>query len=386
MNYFYLDGIERKGPYSCDEIKSRKLDQNTLILKEGFGNWAPLSTFEELLSKQETVETLKGTIVKPTSNTKAGSDLHIYDEKAIIKVPSYILLFSLYLLCILFACIFTYIQRKDDLSKLNNQIDELMKGKTAITDYYYESVNGLLYDVYLSNLFNLKGTGEEDIVKTDNATLAYKPFKNPDDPNKYRYEKDLKHWDLFKGLVQYYEAENSSFSVVRLERSSNTFTYTYSWSGDMAYKVPEYTHYKGISNEFFTSPGYDIPTYRPTVRKCYEEAAKFLTVEEKDNSYIAGSYSTIDRFEYLESDFYEINPWGYRYYKWSDTIFVDYGPEAERGYVIDQEKITRLTSRNDASVFTSQWIVWYKSYSNKFMIEPKKWTFLKTVPYILLSE
>ncbi|MDA9761252.1 DUF4339 domain-containing protein [Flavobacteriaceae bacterium] len=48
MKYYYLKGIEKHGPYSIDEIKSRGLDSKTMILTEGQENWQPLSAYPEL--------------------------------------------------------------------------------------------------------------------------------------------------------------------------------------------------------------------------------------------------------------------------------------------------------------------------------------------------
>ncbi|MGO4819740.1 hypothetical protein [Flavobacterium sp. W22_SRS_FP1] len=78
---------------------------------------------------------------------------------------------------------------------------------------------------------------------------------------------------------------------------------------------------------------------------------------------------------HYKSDYYEVNQIGDKYVKWGDTIHV-IRPNGDKNYVIDDDKITSSTSRNDGSVFTSDWIVWYKSYSNRYSLEPKKWAFL----------
>ena len=41
------------------------------------------------------------------------------------------------------------------------------------------------------------------------------------------------------------------------------------------------------------------------------------------------------------------------------------------------QKITKQTSKTDAHVFTSQWIVWYKDYTNRYLIEEKKYALIK---------
>ena len=48
FKYYYLDGLEKKGPYNSEEIKSRKLSLETLIFTEGSDNWLPLANFPDL--------------------------------------------------------------------------------------------------------------------------------------------------------------------------------------------------------------------------------------------------------------------------------------------------------------------------------------------------
>ena len=53
MKYYYLDGIEKKGPYSLAELRSRNLSSDTMVYREGRQNWARLSDFEDINSKIE---------------------------------------------------------------------------------------------------------------------------------------------------------------------------------------------------------------------------------------------------------------------------------------------------------------------------------------------
>jgi hypothetical protein len=48
MKYYYLDGIEKKGPYTLEEIISRNLSSDTMIYREDKTNWLALSDFDEL--------------------------------------------------------------------------------------------------------------------------------------------------------------------------------------------------------------------------------------------------------------------------------------------------------------------------------------------------
>jgi hypothetical protein len=53
MKYYYLDGIEKKGPYSLAELRSRNLSSDTMVYREGRQNWSRLSDFEDINSKIE---------------------------------------------------------------------------------------------------------------------------------------------------------------------------------------------------------------------------------------------------------------------------------------------------------------------------------------------
>lgn len=50
MLYYYLDGLEKKGPFTKDEIVEFKLSNNTLILRDDKSNWIPKSDFNELMN------------------------------------------------------------------------------------------------------------------------------------------------------------------------------------------------------------------------------------------------------------------------------------------------------------------------------------------------
>ena len=374
MNYYYMDGLDKKGPYTKEEIKLRKLSPETLMIKDGMTQWSKLETFDEL--KENIKEVKHNTQIKHSNTIEA-------DEKVTkIKISSNVFLYIGIFLSILISVTAVFFQKNRDLNSFNQKINEMMSGKTAISDYSFDGTQGKLLKVYRSGLFDgIFTSGDKDnIVKTQNHDLAFKPNDNIKEGDNFYYwnEQQRKYWDLFKDLKEYYESEKfTGFSAQKLERDGDVFTAKYMWSGDMAYKVNASKHYEGYSSEFYSSPGYDIPTYRPPVGKCYEEAAKFLTVEDKDKSYLEGSYKKIDRFEYMESDFYEIIQRYPKYYSSLDTIFVDNGPDNSRGHIIDDQKITKQTSRTDGSVFTSQWIVWYKNYTNKFAIEEKKYALLK---------
>lgn len=381
MLYYFLDGLDKKGPYTSEELKNRNLKPETLVFSEGMDSWKPIKEIEALNTilfekpidtehkTDETNDTIETT--PEVSTPEVTKELDVKKEPSKIKIPSILFLFLFYGISIGIAYFIASSQKQNDLNEINKKIDGILKDKSAITDYNFDGSNGQLYDVYLSSIF--EGIGDDkNVVKTKKRTLAYKPTSNNSESNSYYYESQLKQWNAFKDLVQYYECEQfSGFDVLRLEKNLNTFSIIKSWSGDMAYKVPESRHYAGYSSEYYSSPGYDIPTHRPSVSNCYEEAAKFLTSEKEDKSYEAGSYSKISSFPDIETKFYEISQRYPKYTRLLNKIHVDMGNKSE-GDVINNSKITDATSATDANVYNSQWIVWYKSMTNTYSIEEKK--------------
>lgn len=358
MSYYFMDGIDKKGPYTKEEIIKRNLPKDTLIIKEGMISWTKIgdhSDFNdniEILSKEEkSIKTDKPEI-----------------HKAKIKIPAFLFLLIGVIISVIVSYFFTDFQRKKDLEEFNKKIDATMSGKNNISDYSFGSTYGKLYKVYVSDEF--PGTKS---ARTEKRVLAYNFGTKTEDS-----EQEMKTWDLFSSLYEYYESEPyTGFTVYKLSRINDRFKLTYSWSGDMAYKIPEKRFIQGYSSEYFSSPGYEVSNYRPSISKCYEDAAKFLTVEDADNSYLAGSYNTINGFPSLNSDFHEIQQSFPKYYYFADTIFVNHSMGEKRGYVIDYNKITPQTSRTDSRVFDNKSVVWYKSYTNSYYVVEKEKVFMK---------
>ncbi len=386
MLYYYLDGLDKKGPYTSEELKNRNLKPETLVFSDGMDSWKPIKEietlnsilFEKLKDTEANTEETNNTVelTPEITTSEVTKELDVKKEPSKIKIPSILFLFVFYGISIGIAYFMASSQKQTDLNEINKKIDGIFKDKSAVTDYNFDGSNGQLYDVYLSSFF--EGIGDDkNVVKTKKRTLAYKPTSNNSESNTYYYESQLKQWNAFKDLVQYYECEQfSGFDVLRLEKNLNTFSIIKSWSGDMAYKVPESKHYAGYSSEYYSSPGYDISTHRPSVSNCYEEAAKFLTSEKEDKSYEAGSYNKISSFPDIETKFFEIFQRYPKYTRLLNKIHADMGNKSE-GDVINNSKITDATSATDANVFNSQWIVWYKSLTNTYSVEEKKGVFNK---------
>lgn len=372
MKYYYLEGIEKKGPYTEEEIKSRDLSGETLIFREDKNNWYPLSDFEELI-KTEEIESI------PSENfAKENSS-----RKNEIIISNYLIYIVLLIVSIGLASLLTYFQQKKDYDKISQEINDVFNGKKSVSDYIsdddIEEKGDLFKVVYHSENKSDLINWHDAYVEANGIILSSKPYKNQSDKDGYFYKNELKQWNLFKNLNQYFIKSDypDGFTVLNLWRSDDSFTVVSYYGGDMAYKVPPKTHYSGTNYGYFTTPGYDVSTYRPSIKTCYEEAAKFIANGEKDSSYVPDTFSKILGFNLgrYKSDFYEIKQTGDEYVKWGDTIHV-IRPNGNRSFVINKNKITTSTSKDDGYVQNSKWIVWYKSFHNTYRLQTKKWAFL----------
>ena len=80
VNYYYLDGLEKKGPYNSEEIQARQLSLETLIFKDGSNSWLPLVNFPELQQPIKSIQSNEAPIESPEI---AFDNL----EKEKIKIP-----------------------------------------------------------------------------------------------------------------------------------------------------------------------------------------------------------------------------------------------------------------------------------------------------------
>jgi len=365
MNTYFIKATQSldspsAGPFPPESFVGKLLDPDDLVLKNGDISWKRASEFKELHPY------IKGFSI----STKEIIEKENLKEKK-IKIPSIILLIAFCAMGILITYFIASIQRQNDLNEINKKIDAIFKDKSIITDYSYDGTDGKLYDVDLLPLNNT--------IETHNVILAYKPASGSYvDTNNASYQSQLEQWNTCKEFIQYYESiPFSGFEVLRLEKNSTSYTITESWSGDMAYTAPETKHYDGYSNDYYSSPGYDIPTYRPSVYQCYKNAAEFLTSGRSDSSYEAGGYNKISSFDEIQTGFYEISQLYPKYHRYPNRIHVEINLD-DTGNVTDNSfQWTDATSYGDVAISNSQYRVWYKSMTNTYAIEEKSGIFYK---------
>ncbi len=246
MNYFYLDGVEKKGPFDFEELKSINLPADTLVFGDGMKNWTPYHAVPEL------------NIIEKAEKLSPPSDK--------IYIPSILFLIIGLAVAVGLSYLYTSREKDSDLNDIEAQINSVLQGKDEVCDFYYSSVFGKLQ--------------KPNFLNTDNAG---------------------------KPLVEIFKCEAGGWQVLTLTRRSNGFDLVESYSTDMGFKVPDATYVAGRDYGYgIKSDGYSIPTYRGTVQAAYKSALDFLTKNQENQSYMPGSYAKIREFEKIQSEFYSM--------------------------------------------------------------------------------
>jgi len=322
MEYYYLDGIDKKGPFSKEEILSKNLSNETLVFHEGISNWTPL----------ENCEKLKEPIFKEPQiqeNQIATEKTKIINEPKKIRIPSILFLIAFLGLSILLSYFYTTNKKENDLKIINAKVEEIFNGKDEICDYQIGYLKGKLQKPSL-----------------------FSPQDNEDNR-----------------LVEYYECESGGWTVLSLKKVINGFEYLNNYSTNMGFKVVESNYKPGVDFGYgYSSRGYSVPTYRGTVQNAYKEAMECISVEKENKPFVAGSYSKIKTFDEITTDFYTIS--NVEPTKYSDGTV----------------NLKTWESMGEASVFNINWIVWYKISGKHFEIVELKNVFNKLwLKYSLIS-
>ncbi|MDX1828891.1 MAG: DUF4339 domain-containing protein [Lutibacter sp.] len=305
--YFYLDGADKKGPLSKDEIIALKLSEKTLIYYDGLDNWQPISELEDFKEKN-TVNDLKF----EEQETKT--------EKRKIKIPSFIIFLFIATIASTIAYYISERIKEKDLQLIKQNVNDIFNGKDEICDFTKTGVKG---------------------------DLKLNPGKHTLDWLSYFYKNDNEDKELYEMFI----CESGGWTVLTLTKLNNGYKYVESYSTDMGFKVPESTYTPGTNYGYgVKTSGYSLPTYRGTVQNAYNEAMNYISVEKENKSYLAGVYNKIMTFGELNSEFHSVNNVEPSKYS-SESVFAK-----------------SWESMGEASVFNKKWIVWYKSKGKHYEI------------------
>lgn len=317
--FYYMDGLEKKGPYSVNELKTRDLSSDTLVYSGGMSSWALISEIPEL-SDRIFDSSEKSGVNEFSQNLK--NNLNKFSEPLTerkIRVPSTIFLVIGILLALALSYYIALSQKDGDLQHIQFNIDNVLHGQDEVCDYQHFGVQGQL-------------------KRADSLT----PFDNEG-----------------KRLVEYYSCTNGGFTVLTLTRKDNGYELVTSTSENMGYKIPaaRYTPSKDYGYGV-TAPGFSTPTYRQPVQIAYDQAMKYLSSEKENKSYDPGSYDKIKSFGEIESTFYDI-----------ENIDPTKASEGATNF-------KSWKGSGFAYVFNSEWVVYYSTEGVHYEIVEKKNAFM----------
>jgi hypothetical protein len=326
MLYYYLDGLDKKGPYTVDELKARQVSPDTMVFADGMTNWTAIKNLPELsdkifpVTKIEQIGDTSSPVEPETTllNSKTTVDSNIKQSK--IVIPAVLFLILGIVAAITSSYFITKGEREADLQKMNKKIDEVFQGKDEVCDYTKTGVQGKLKDA-------------DWLTPNDNEGNA---------------------------LVEYYECNSGGFTVVTLSKKPNGFDFVKSYSKNMGYKIPasRWSAGKDYGYGIYT-PGYSTPTYRQTIQEAYNTAMKYLSSEKENKCYSAGSYDRIQTFDEIKTDYYYI-----------DNV-------APTKYSSATNSFKSWNSSDDAMVFNNQCVIWYAYNGKHFEIIENKEVFTK---------
>lgn len=252
MEYYYLQGADKIGPISEDELLALNLNPETLIFGGELTSWTPFREFigksgNIALQDEETNESNRKEEVKKTESKK-------------IKISEKRLLIIGCLVSILVSFLYVQNKKSNDFTLFQSQIDNVFHSKTEICDYEKQKVEGTLR----------KSNSDDDLDDED------------------------------KKLVEIFELENGGFTVYKLtNKTNNKYEQTIIKSKNLGYKVPSQTY-----EPSFWGYGYYSSTHRGEVKDVYREAMEYLSSDNK--TYEEGSLDNIKNFHFIKTDFYQL--------------------------------------------------------------------------------
>ena len=201
--FYYLNGIDKKGPFSIDELALLNLSNDTLIWTEGFENWKPLSELPDILKL----------IPPPVPEDVAKLDQDIQPKSS----SNFFITILIFGLITIFSAYYVISQRKEkDKKDLENKIDNIFQGRSIICDATKSLTSGEI-----------------------------KPVNNND-----TYSSDSKRNELEKKVVSKYYCTSGGFTFKKLKKVDNGYEIESIISTNMAYKVNDYSYRPSIESAY----------------------------------------------------------------------------------------------------------------------------------------
>lgn len=262
MKFYYLDGSERKGPFTIREINKLGLSDETLVFDDFDNKWRPYIEFNFDKNFRDFSE-VKKPQEKPTKKIKANR----------------IIVFIIMILCSsVVAYILALDAKNSDFKNFKSKIDDMFGGKPIVYDYSYTSVEGELLPESKLPLF----------------------------PNECEYYLEKNY-----NIHEYFECKDGGWGIFALKKLNVGYDIIKYISENMAFIVPEYKYIKGsnedgIIDRYGNYPSITIPTFRGTVENAYIGARDYLIEEDLKNYNQDEIARKVASFDMLNSDFHNM--------------------------------------------------------------------------------
>ena len=114
--YYYLDGADKKGPYSKQEIIDLELSSDTLIFVDELNKWVSYQDLEDFKPKIEEIEVESNQV----------------QNKKKLNITNFLVLLFLILSASGIAYFLTEEHKKKDFQKLEEKVNDIFAGKDEI--------------------------------------------------------------------------------------------------------------------------------------------------------------------------------------------------------------------------------------------------------------
>lgn len=153
---YYLEGIEKKGPFSKQELKDLNLNTETLVYSDEWKSWQKIKELPDLLIFLSSKDFEKKEISRKS---------YIKENPIIIK-PIFVY-FILLLTSLLLSFISVSIRKKSDFTDIKNEINDYFGGNQSIADFDMAGIDGVFRKLSRQPFFNNIFTDEIGFKKEE---------------------------------------------------------------------------------------------------------------------------------------------------------------------------------------------------------------------------
>lgn len=205
--YFYTIGVDRKGPFSFDELKNENLTRDTKLWFYGLDSWTPLSELEELKSLTNTIPPeLDLSKIKENQNSYVlrNDDLKKLNKPRPKKRNFKLIVLLIVIILIVFSISFVFYNSQQDKILYKNIVENSYESDIDF-DFY---VDKFYRDISVYGIFPKKP--EKIIIKfakldqINKATNIHGISYGINNDDKIEIYINPSTWDQFNKPLRYY--------------------------------------------------------------------------------------------------------------------------------------------------------------------------------------